>query len=294
MAKKKSKDAASKADREPTAKTEDKAEPETKDKPRVKTASPAVAKTRGPPAGTSKQPPPVGPAAAASGKSPGELDSAAGDRDTENAAAAMGSGLTSASSGESWLVSRAAAWILAIILGLVTVIGFPLLIGSHGDEVADLRAQLETERQAIDQYPNAAAALEAIRAEHADIEAQREGARAEIEAIHAQQRESEARLAALDERLGAQGGALKEVERNIESTRAELAGLLAEREEIQGALAETLADRDARQARVGELETQISVLDEERGRLDGLVRATSDDLQAAMDLLEAARDRMSQ
>jgi len=59
-------------------------------------------------------------------------------------------------------------------------------------------------------------------------------------------------------------------------------------------LAETLADRDARQARVGELEAQISVLDEERGRLDGLVRATSDDLQAALDLLEAARDRMSQ
>ncbi len=41
-------------------------------------------------------------------------------------------------------------------------------------------------------------------------------------------------------------------------------------------------------------QAQIAALEGERGRLDGLVRATSDDLQAAMALIEAARGRMSQ
>ena len=42
------------------------------------------------------------------------------------------------------------------------------------------------------------------------------------------------------------------------------------------------------------LEAQIATLEGERGQLDRLVRATSEDLQAAMDLLEAARGRISQ
>ena len=132
------------------------------------------------------------------------------------------------------------------------VIGFPMLIGSHGDETDALRARLEAERQAIDEYPNAVAALEAIRAERADIEGRRDAVQADID------------------------------------------GLLAEREAIQGALAETLAERDTWQTRIDELEAHIVALEEERGRLDGVVRAISDDLQAAMDLLEAARNRMSQ
>ena len=150
-----------------------------------------------------------------------------------------GAGPFSASGGGSWLISRAAAWVLAIILGLVIVSGFPLLIDRHGDEVADLRAELEAERQAIDEYPNALEALEAIRAERADVGAQRDAAQAEIVALEAQQSESEARLAALDERVEAQGSALEEFELNIESASTELDGLLAERKEIQGALAET-------------------------------------------------------
>ncbi len=102
------------------------------------------------------------------------------------------------------------------------------------------------------------------------------------------------KLAALDERVEAQGSALEEFELNIESASTELDGLLAERKEIQGALAETRVEREARIAKIGELEAQIAALEGERGRLDELVRATSDDLQAAMNLLEAARGRMSQ
>jgi len=197
MAEEKSKDAAPKADHEPTAKSEAKgrpkaeqpagkpikAEPETKDKPEAKTAAPVAAKTKGSPASTSEKPAPAEPAATASGKGPSEPASAAIGGGTKSAAAEPGAGPSSASGGGSWLISRAAAWVLAIILGLVIVIGFPLLIDSHGDEVADLRAQLEAERQAISEYPNAAAALEAIRSERADVEAQRDAAQAEADAL---------------------------------------------------------------------------------------------------------------
>ncbi len=166
MAEKKSKAAASKTGHEPTAKTEAKvegspkaeppagkpakAEPETKGKPEVKTAAPAAARTEGPPASTSEKPAPGGPAATASGKRPSEPASAAGGGGTRSAAAGPGAGPSSASGGGSWLNSLAAARVLAIILGLVIVSGFPLLIDSHGEEVADLRSELEAERQATD------------------------------------------------------------------------------------------------------------------------------------------------
>ncbi len=209
MAEKKSKDVASKADHEPTAKTEAKAE------------------------GSPKAEQPAG------------MPAKAEPETKDKPEAKPGAGPSSASGGGSWLISRAAAWVLAIILGLVIVSGFPLLIDRHRDEVADLRAELEAERQAIDEYPNVLEALEV------------------------------------------------EV-RKIESASAELAGLQAEREDIQGELAETRVEREARKARIGKLEAQIAALEGERRRLDELVLATSDDLQAAMDLLEAARGRMSQ
>ncbi len=58
---------------------------------------------------------------------------------------------------------------------------------------------------------------------------------------------------------------------------------------------EQLAALDERlEAQGGEIEAQIAALKGERNRLDGLVRATGDDLLAAMALIEAARGRMSQ
>ena len=253
MAAQKSKDAASKADQDTAAKTEGgsggpkagqqggksaKAEPETKDKAKI--VAPIAEKPEGPPSGADKKPAPGDPAATVSGTRP-----------DDTASAAAGGADKSTPSKPSPASGGSFAWILAVALGLVVVIGFPMLIGSHGDEVDALRAQLALEQQAIDEYPNAVAALAAIHAERADIEGRRD------------------------------------------AVQADLGGLLAEREAIQGALAETLAERDTRQARIGELETLIVELEAERDRLDGVIRATSDDLQAAMNLLEAARNRIS-
>ncbi len=163
--------------------------------------------------------------------------------------AGPGTGASSAKGGGYWPISREAASVLSIVLGLVIAIGFPLLIDRHKGEIADLRAAMVAEQQAIDEYPNAVAGLEVVQAVRADAEARRDAARVEFEALDARKSESEVRLAVLDERLEAQGDAL---------------------------------------------ETQIAALEGERGRLDGLVRATSEDLQAAMVLLETARGRISQ
>jgi chromosome segregation ATPase len=119
----------------------------------------------------------------------------------------------------------------------VIVSGFPLLIDRHRDEVADLRAELEAEREAIDEYPNAVAALEAIRAERADAGTQRDAAQAEFEVLDAQQSESEARLAALDERLEAQGGALETQIAALEGERGRLDELVrATSDDLQAAM----------------------------------------------------------
>ncbi len=287
MAEEMSKDTASKVDHEPTAKTEPKAEqpagkpakakpetkdkpeakaegsptaeqpagkpakaePETKDRPEAKAVVTAAVKSEGPATSTSEKPTPDEPAATAREEKPSEPASAAVGDGAKHAAARPSVGPSSASGGGSWALSRAAAWVLVVILGLVIGIGFPQLIDSHGDEITDLRAQLDAERRAIAAYPNAAVALEAIRTEQADVEAQLDATKAEADALAARRVEAEEQLAALDERLEAQAG---------------------------------------------EIEAQIATLKGERNRLDGLVRATGDDLQAAMALIEAARGRMSQ
>jgi hypothetical protein len=226
-----------------------KAKPKIKDKPEAKTAATVAVKSEGPATSTSQKPAPDGPATTASEKKSSEPAFAAISGGTKNAAARPGAGPSSASGGGSWALSRAAAWVPVVILGLVIVIGFPLLIDSHGDKIADLRAELDAERRAIAAYPNAAAALEAIRTEQADVVARLVATKAEADALAARRVEAEEQLTALDERFEAQGG---------------------------------------------EIEAQIAALKGERNRLDGLVRATGDDLQAAMALIEAARGRMSQ
>jgi len=135
------------------------------------------------------------------------------------------------------LSNRVAARALATILGLVIVSSFVLLIGNYGDEVADLRTELEAERQALDAYPSAIAALEAIQTERADVGAQRDAAQAEFEALDTQQSESEARLAALDERLRAQGSALEAQIAALEGERGRLDQLVrATSDDLQAAM----------------------------------------------------------
>ena len=148
-----------------------KAKPKIKDKPEAKTAATVAVKSEGPATSTSQKPTPDGPTTTASEKKPSEPAFAAVGGGTKNAAAMPGAGPSSASGRGSWLLSRAAAWVLVVILGLVIVIGFPLLIDSHGDKIADLRAELDAERRAIAAYPNAAAALEAILTETPPVRA---------------------------------------------------------------------------------------------------------------------------
>ncbi len=148
-----------------------------------------------------------------------------------------GAGPFSASGGGIWPIGRKAASVLSIVLGLVIAIGFPVLIDRHKGEVADLRAEIAAEQQAIDEYPNATAALGVILAESADAEARRDAARVEFEALDARRRESEARLTALDERLEAQGDALEAQIVTLEGERGRLDGLVrATSDDLQAAM----------------------------------------------------------
>ena len=156
---------------------------------------------------------------------------------TAGLGAGHGAGLASARGGGIWPISREAASVLSIVLGLVIAIGFPVLIDRHKGEVADLRAAMVAEQHAIDEYPNAVAGLDVVQAERADAEARRDAARAEFEALDARKSESEARLAALDERLEAQGDALEAQIAALEGERGRLDGLVrATSEDLQAAM----------------------------------------------------------
>jgi len=215
-----------------------KAKPKIKDKPEAKIAAMAAVKSEGPATSTSKKPAPHGPTATAREEKPGKPASAAIGDGAKHAAATPGAGPPPASGGRSWLPSQRAAWALVVILGLVIGIGYPQLIDSHEAEIADLRAQLDAEKQAIAEYPSATAALEAIRTERTDVEAQRDAAQAEADALAARQAEAKEQLTALDQRLEAQGGEIESQIAALKGERNRLDGLVrATGDDLQAAMA---------------------------------------------------------
>ncbi len=125
----------------------------------------------------------------------------------------------------------------------MVVIGYSTLSGETAsldaertalaNQVASLRALLGAERQAIDEYPNAVAALEAVKAELADAEALRAAAEA-----------AKTKLAGVQQKTDELTGRIAE----IEGERTRLDGVAA-------ALAEDVAALTA-------------LLDTMRGRLD--------------------------
>ena len=111
---------------------------------------------------------------------------------------------------ESWLAGRWAGWSAAVIVGLGAVIWFQTITDRQEKAIAGLRTELDAARQAVDEYPNAVAALQAIKVEQATVAAALEKAKAQEASLDARQKDRAAELSALEKPFPEQEAALEE------------------------------------------------------------------------------------
>ncbi len=83
------------------------------------------------------------------------------------------------------------------------------------------------------------------------------------------------------------------LETETDTAQKELTNLRTTQETLNQSLAEKQKEQTVLQQTIGDMSEKLSSLQDEHGRLSGVTDATQKDLQAAMDLLETARGRMS-